>query len=217
MRSISSSVRPADGLTVMLCDTPVSCSRAVTERMPSASTWNVTATRASPGGRGGIPDSRNRASDRLSCTSSRSPCTTWMSIPVWPSANVVNSCVALVGMVVLRWISFSASPPIVSSPRLSGATSRRSTSCCGDSAVSKSACTAAPSATTSSGSMSASGSIPNSSRTYARTAGTRVEPPTRMTPSRPFPSGTPASFKARRLAGPVRGTNGGLPGGPSGR
>ena len=149
----------------MLCDTPVSCSRAVTERMPSASTWKVTATRASPAGSGGMPERRKRARDLLSCTSSRSPCSTWMSMPVCASAKVVNSCVALVGMVVLRWMSFSTSPPIVSRPRLSGATSSSSTSCCGFSAVSRSACTAAPSATTSSGSMSASGGRPNSSRT----------------------------------------------------
>ncbi len=62
-------------------------------------------------------------------------------------------------------------------------------------------------------------------RTYARTAGTRVEPPTRITPSRvvdapeappfgapwgarPLPSGTPASFSARRLDGPVRSISG---------
>ena len=49
--------------------------------------------------------------------------------------------------------------------------------------MSRSACTAAPSATTWSGSMSPSGSRPNSSATKRRTAGTRVEPPTRITPS----------------------------------
>src|SRR5438128_2249447 len=43
-----------------------------------------------PAGIGGIPRSLNFASDRLSCTSSRSPCRTWISTAVWLSANVVN-------------------------------------------------------------------------------------------------------------------------------
>ena len=48
----------------------------------------------------------------------------------------------------------------------------------------QSAWTAAPSATTWSGSMSASGSCPNSSSTKPRTSGMRVAPPTRITPDR---------------------------------
>ena len=71
---------------------PVVSSRAATRRMPSASTVNVTSSRAIPAGMGGIPFSVNRASERQSAASSRSPCTTCRSKPVCLSANVVNVC-----------------------------------------------------------------------------------------------------------------------------
>lgn len=61
---------------VIAASTPVPCSRAVTLRRPSASTWKVTRTRAAPAAIGGIPRNSNRASDRQSTTRSRSPCTT---------------------------------------------------------------------------------------------------------------------------------------------
>ncbi len=57
--------------------------------------------------------------------------------------------------------------------------------------------------------MSPSGSLPKSCATNRRTAGTRVLPPTRMTPSsssRPMP----ASFSARRQASPVRWMSGAI-------
>ncbi len=93
---------------------------------------------------GGSPRSVNRASERHASTVSRSPWTTWMSKPVWLSAYVVNVCVAPVGIVVLRWISFSTTPPIISTPSDSGTTSSRTACCCPP--ASTSACTAAPSA-----------------------------------------------------------------------
>ena len=48
--------------------------------------------RAAPATIGGMPRSSKRASERQSATSSRSPCTTWIAIAVWPSLKVVNSC-----------------------------------------------------------------------------------------------------------------------------
>ena len=68
---------------------------------------------------------------------------------------------------------------MVSSPSDSGVTSSSSVS---PPPVSASACKAAPSATTSSGSMSVSGGLPIILATSARTSGTRVEPPTSTTP-----------------------------------
>ncbi len=70
--------------------------------MPSASTVNVTSSRAIPAGMGGIPLSVNRASERHWSASSRSPWTTFRSKPVCLSAKVVKVCVAPQGTVVLR-------------------------------------------------------------------------------------------------------------------
>ena len=75
-----------------------------------------------------MPRSSKRASERQSATLSRSPCTTWIAIAVWPSLNVVNSCARVTGIVELRGTIFSASPPIVSSPSDSGITSSSSQS-----------------------------------------------------------------------------------------
>ena len=87
-----------------------------TDSRPSASTWNVTRMRAAPATIGGIPRSSKRASERQSATRSRSPCTTWIAIAVWPSLHVVNSCARVIGIVALRGTIFSARPPIVSTP-----------------------------------------------------------------------------------------------------
>jgi hypothetical protein len=51
--------------------------------------------------------------------------------------------------------------------------------------------------------------LPKSSATYARTAGTRVAPPTRMTPSSSSAL-SPASLSARRQATPVRSRSGAI-------
>ena len=102
---------------------------AITLSRPSASIRNVISTRAMPAIIGGTPRSVNRASERHASAVSRSPCTTWMSNPVWLSAYVVNVCVAPVGIVVLRWISFSTTPPIISMPSDSGTTSSSTTFC----------------------------------------------------------------------------------------
>ena len=76
---------------------------------------------------------------------------------------------------------FDTTPPIVSMPSESGVTSSSSISRLPVTRMS--ACTAAPSATTSSGFSSLCGVRPNSSSTMRRTSGMRVEPPTSTTSS----------------------------------
>ena len=84
-------------------------------------------------------------------------------------------------MVELRWISFETTPPMVSMPSDSGVTSSSSLS--STSPERMPACTAAPSATTSSGFSSVCGLARNSASTAARTSGMRVDPPTITTSS----------------------------------
>ena len=86
----------------------------------------------------------------------------------------------LVGIVVLRSISLVITPPLVSIPRDSGVTSSSRTSF--TSPLSTPACSAAPTATTSSGLTPLLGSLPPViSLTRSETAGIRVEPPTSTT------------------------------------
>ena len=98
-------------------------------------------------------------------------------------------------------MSFSTTPPIISTPSESGMTSSSSTSSRPPRSRA-SACTAAPSATTVSGSRSVSGSRPKSARTWRRTAGVRVVPPTSTTPSTARDAGV-AQGAAAGAAGPL--------------
>ena len=98
-----------------------------------------------------------------------------------------------VGMVVLRAISVVITPPSVSTPKDSGVTSNSSTSF--PSPASTPPCTAAPTATTSSGFTPLCGSLPKYSRTSCWTLGIRVEPPTSTTSST-FDAWRPASASA---------------------
>ena len=83
---------------------------------------------------------------------------------------------------MLRSMTLVITPPCVSNPSESGVTSRSRTSF--TSPLMIAACTAAPSATTSSGLTVMLGSLPPViRRTRFCTAGMRVEPPTRMTSS----------------------------------
>ena len=208
MAATSSSDSPYEGLTEIDASTPELCSRAVTLSSPSASTWKVTRMRAAPATMGGMPRSSKRASERQSDTSSRSPWTTWMAMAVWPSLKVVNSWARATGMVLLRAITRSTSPPMVSRPSDSGITSSSSHS---SSAVrlpaSRLACMAAPSATTWSGSRLIRGSLPNRSATMRRTMGMRVAPPTMTTPLTSSAARL-ASRSARRALDSVRATSG---------
>jgi hypothetical protein len=52
---------------------------------PSASTVNVTRMRAAPGGHRRDAAQLEARQAAAVCTRSRSPCTTWMAIAVWPS------------------------------------------------------------------------------------------------------------------------------------
>ena len=128
-----------------------------------------------------MPSSRKLPRLLLSLANSRSPCSTWMSTLVWPSAAVEKVSLLVDGTVVLRAISLLVTPPRVSTPRLRGVTSSRTTEA--TSPERTPACTAAPRATTSSGLTVMFGSLPVSSLTSCCTLGMRVEPPTRTTSS----------------------------------
>ena len=140
-----------------------------------------------------MPTSSNRPSDLFSRATSRSPWRTWISTTDWLSATVVKTFVFFVGIVELRSISFSKTPPCVSMPRESGVTSSSTTSLI--SPLSTPPWIAAPIATTSSGLISRLGSRPKSSATIRWTFGVRVWPPTRMTWS------TSEGFRFGRLQG----------------
>ena len=64
----------------------------------------------------------------LSLENSRSPCKTWTSTAGWLSEAVENTSERRLGIVVLRSIIIVVTPPKVSIPRVSGVTSRSSTS-----------------------------------------------------------------------------------------
>ena len=192
-------------MTCTVARRPLRRSAAVTARMPLASTKNSTSICGMPAGMGGIPRRSKRAMERQSATSSRSPCKTWIPTLTCPSTEVENISVARVGMLALRITSFATAPPTVSIPRDSGTTSTSNKS--RRMPASTDACTAAPSATTWSGSSAAYGSRPKNALTASRTAGMRVLPPTSTTRSI---SGAPASRIARRHASIVRSTSGAI-------
>ena len=94
----------------------------------------------------------------LSAAISRSPCSTWTSTEVWPSAAVEKIWLFLVGMVVLRSMILVHTPPRVSMPRDSGVTSSSSRPL--TSPPRTPPWMAAPMATHSSGLMPLKGSLP---------------------------------------------------------
>ena len=120
---------PLSLVIVILFSQPVLLSTAVTFRMPLKSRSKVTQICGTPRGAGGIPLSSNLPRMLLSLVMARSPSKTWISTPGWLSEYVVNVCVCFVGIVVLRLISDVITPPAVSIPRESGATSNKSRSC----------------------------------------------------------------------------------------
>mmetsp|Transcript_16090 Transcript_16090/g.54664 ORF Transcript_16090/g.54664 Transcript_16090/m.54664 type:complete len:212 (-) Transcript_16090:1041-1676(-) len=187
MRSISSAEsRPLSFVMVIFCSLPVLFSTADTLRMPFASMSNVTSIWGTPRGMGGMPSRWNLPSRLLSRVMERSPSYTWMSTPGWLSAYVEKVCVFLAGTVVLRLMSAVMTPPAVSMPRESGATSRRRRSCSfsefSPSLLRMAACTVAPYATASSGLMDLQSSLPlKKSESICWILGMRVEPPTSTT------------------------------------
>merc|ERR1719442_287934 len=110
-----------------------------------------------------------------------SPSYTWMVTAGWLSEYVVKVWVCLVGMVVFLLMRLVITPPAVSMPRDSGATSSssRSDTASEVSPVRMAACTAAPYATASSGLMDLLSSLPlkKSWRSFW-ILGILVEPPT---------------------------------------
>ncbi len=127
-----------------------------------------------------MPESSNDPSSLFCAAISRSPWNTWICTDGWLSSAVVKVSERLVGMVVLRSMSLVMTPPLVSMPSDSGVTSSRRTSL--TSPRRTPACSAAPTATTSSGLTPLLGSLPPvSSLTRSVTAGMRVDPPTRTT------------------------------------
>ena len=131
-----------------------------------------------------MPRSSKRASERQSATSSRSPCTTWIAIAVCPSWKVVNSCARAVGIVLLRGMIRSTSPPMVSRPSESGITSSSSTSAARGVAGERFGLDRRADARRPRPGRGRSAAAGRRARPPPRcTSGMRVEPPTRTTPS----------------------------------
>mmetsp|Transcript_11627 Transcript_11627/g.29822 ORF Transcript_11627/g.29822 Transcript_11627/m.29822 type:complete len:349 (+) Transcript_11627:402-1448(+) len=182
MRSISSLLkRPLSLVMVIFSLFPLPLSSALTLKMPFASTSKVTSIWGTPRGAGGIPWRSNLPSGWLSLVMARSPSKTWMeTVDCW-SWLVVKTCERLVGMVVSRGMSFAITPPTVSMPSVSGATSSKMTPLTSSppSPDRMPPCTAAPYATASSGLTPWLGSLPSkNSFNSCCTFGMRVEPPT---------------------------------------
>mmetsp|Transcript_41507 Transcript_41507/g.124036 ORF Transcript_41507/g.124036 Transcript_41507/m.124036 type:complete len:450 (+) Transcript_41507:629-1978(+) len=182
MRSISScDSRPLSDVMVIFSFLPVPLSSAPTLRMPLASTSKVTSICGCPRGAAGMPLRSNLPSWWLSLVMARSPSKTWIETVVCWSWYVVNVWLFLVGMTVLRGMSLVMTPPTVSMPSDSGATSssRMSLTSSPPSPPRMPPCTAAPYATASSGLMPLLGSLPSKySRRSSCTLGMRVDPPT---------------------------------------
>mmetsp|Transcript_21771 Transcript_21771/g.68200 ORF Transcript_21771/g.68200 Transcript_21771/m.68200 type:complete len:236 (-) Transcript_21771:1129-1836(-) len=123
-RSFSLSRRPSFRTTRFFV-LSVARSRAATWRMPFASRSKVTRMRGTPRGAGGIPSREKVPKIRLSLVRARSPSKILTSTAGWLSAKVVKTCSCLAGMVVLRSTMRVMTPPAVSMPSESGATSRR--------------------------------------------------------------------------------------------
>ena len=150
---------------------------AVTLIMPLASMSNFTSICGTPRGAGGRSDRLKLPSDTLSVAIGRSPWTMCMVTAVWLSAAVVKTLLFEVGIVVLRSMSGSLTPPCVSMPRVSGVTSRSTISLETSPAIMP-AWIAAPMATASIGSTPDSASLPTTPLTNFWTSGMRVGPPT---------------------------------------
>ena len=165
----------------MACSLPVALSLADTFKIPLASISNVTSIWGTPRRAGAIPDRLNWPIDLFWAAIGRSPCNTWIVTSLWLSAAVENVSLFLHGIVVLASISLVITPPRVSIPIDSGVTSSNTTPLI--SSVNTAPCTAAPTATTSSGFTPLEGALPKKSSTNFCTAGIREEPPTRITSS----------------------------------
>ena len=174
-------------------------SLADTWTIPFASISKVTSICGTPLGAGGIPVNWNLPNVLLYAAISLSPCNTWTSTLVCPSAAVENTCDFLVGIVVFLSINFVNTPPYVSIPNDNGVTSSNTKSF--TSPDNTPPWIAAPKATHSSGFIPLFGSFPVIFLTSSCTSGTLVDPPTNSIWSNWLAS-NPASFKAW-LTGPI--------------
>ncbi len=147
----------------------------------------------------------------LSAVSRCSPWNTSMEMLSCCGAIVWKRSTRLTGTVTLR-SRIGKNPPgstrppkarATATPRLCGQTSVITTSATAACRPTRAACTAAPSATTRSGSRVRLGRRPSSSLTNATTAGSRLAPPTSKTSSRSAAS-IPASRRQRRTTGRSR-------------
>ena len=197
-RRISSSLMLVVEEIVISWLCPVPRSLAETFTMPFASISKVTSICGTPAIARRMPFRRKLPSSLLSRAKWRSPWSTLMSTAVWNGAAVVKIWLCRAGMVVLRSMILVATPPTVSMDRDSGVTSMRMMSCAAEEttmplpglpAASLPPCSAAPSATHSSGFIALLGVLPVILRTISCTAGMRVLPPTSSTwPSSPMES-----------------------------
>mmetsp|Transcript_11648 Transcript_11648/g.49008 ORF Transcript_11648/g.49008 Transcript_11648/m.49008 type:complete len:384 (-) Transcript_11648:508-1659(-) len=181
MRSISSwERRPFSFVITIFSLEPVPLSSAPTLRMPFASISKVTSICGTPRGAGGMLVRSNLPRRWQSLVMVRSPSNTWIWTVCWLSWYVVNVCDFLVGITVFLGMSLVITPPTVSMPWVSGATSSSRMSLASPSSpLRMPPCTAAPKATASSGLTPATGSLPEQSfLATARAHAMRVEPPT---------------------------------------
>ena len=176
-RPISSSDSFVRDSIVIFASFCVPRSFAVTLMIPLASMSNLTSIWGVPRGAGGSSSRSKRPSETLSAAMGLSPWTTCMVTDVWLSSAVVNVLLFDVGMVVLRSMSGSRTPPSVSMPRVSGVTSSRTISLATSPAMMP-AWMAAPIETASMGSTPDSASRPMTPLTNLLTDGMRVGPPT---------------------------------------
>ena len=160
IRSTSSLGNVEAPLIVIDCCLLVALSFAVTERIPFASISNVTSICGTPLAAGAIPSNLKVPRLLLSFASSLSPCKTWISTLGWLSTAVENVSDFFVGIIVFLGVIFVVTPPKVSTPRDNGVTSNNKMSL--TSPPNTPACTAAPTATTSSGFTDWFGVLPRS-------------------------------------------------------
>mmetsp|Transcript_123483 Transcript_123483/g.345735 ORF Transcript_123483/g.345735 Transcript_123483/m.345735 type:complete len:291 (-) Transcript_123483:521-1393(-) len=177
MRSTSLLSSVEEPAMVMVCSLLVPLSFAPTLKMPFASMSKVTSIWGTPLLAAGTPSSLKVPKILLSLANCRSPCKTTISTEDCESVAVENTSVFFVGIVVFLGMSTVATPPSVSTPNESGVTSKRTMSF--TSPAKTPACTAAPTATTSSGLTLRFGSLPfTRSLASCWMAGMRVDPPT---------------------------------------
>ena len=177
--SISSSDSPPEAWIVIDCSLSVALSFAETFSIPLASISNETSIWGIPLGAAGIPSKLNNPNCLFSLACFLSPWTTLTVTAVWLSSAVENIWDLLVGIVVFFSITGVITPPIVSIPRVSGVTSKSKISVTSPDKTAP--CTAAPTATASSGLISFLGSLPKNSLTFSWNIGILVCPPTRIT------------------------------------